>query len=149
MLDRYTVGDRIEDAADHGDLVALLRVYDTMVGSGAPTKTGSGVAYFVKHLDTSIEVVVYAQLPRGLLITTQVGAYNPDWAISFKEGTVKHLYFVAETKGSMSSIELREIERTKLKCSRKFFDDINRKLTPEQVKYDVVDSFGKLIELVS
>ena len=85
---------------------------------------------------------------RGFLIPTPVGDYNPDWAISFKEGAVKHVYFVAETKGSMSSMELREIEKTKIKCARKFFDDINVKFAPEQVKYDVVDSFGKLMELV-
>jgi len=103
---------------------------------------------FVKELDTSSEVVVYAKLPRGFLIPTPVGDYNPDWAISFKEGAVKHVYFVAETKGSMSSMELREIEKTKIKCARKFFDDINKKFVPEQVKYDVVDSFGKLMELV-
>jgi hypothetical protein len=66
---------------------------------------------FVKELDTASEVVVYAKLPRGFLIPTPVGDYNPDWAIAFKEGVVKHVYFVAETKGSMSSMELRKIER--------------------------------------
>lgn len=85
---------------------------------------------------------------RNKLIPTPVGDYNPDWAISFKDGAVKHVYFVAETKGSMSSMELREIERTKIKCARKFFDGINKKFAPEQVRYDVVDSFGKLMELV-
>ena len=52
-------------------------------------------------------------------------AYDPDWAISFKEGAVKHIYFVAETKGSMSSLELREIESTKIECAHKFFDALN------------------------
>jgi type III restriction enzyme len=99
---------------------------------------------FVKELDTIEEVVVYAKLPKGFFIPTPVGNYNPDWAISFKEGAVKHIYFVAETKGSMSSMELREIEKSKIKCARKFFKDI----TSEQVKYDVVDSFGRLMELV-
>jgi len=64
-------------------------------------------------LDTSSEVVVYAKLPRGFLISTLVGDYNPDRAISFKEGSVKHIYFVAETKGAMSSMKLREIEKKK------------------------------------
>ncbi len=71
-----------------------------------------------------------------------------DWAISFKEGAVKHIYFVAETKGSISSMDLREIEKTKIKCARKFFDEMNRRFAPENVKYDVVDSFGKLMEVV-
>jgi type III restriction enzyme len=103
---------------------------------------------FVRELDTSSEVVVYAKLPRGFLIPTPVGDYNPDWAISFTEGSVKHVYFVAETKGSMSSMELREIEKTKIECARKFFDKINLKIANDQVKYDVVNSFGKLMELV-
>jgi len=103
---------------------------------------------FVKELDTAVEVVVYAKLPRGFSIPTPVGDYNPDWAISFKEGAVKHIYFVAETKGSMSSMNLREIEKTKIQCARKFFDEMNRRYAPENVKYDVVDSFGKLMEVV-
>ena len=103
---------------------------------------------FVKELDTSTEVVVYAKLPRGFLIPTPVGDYNPDWAISFKEGSVKHIYFVAETKGSMSSMELRAIEHTKIECARKFFAEVNRKIDPENVKYDVVTSYGKLMEIV-
>ena len=70
---------------------------------------------FVKELDTSSEVVVYAKLPRGFLIPTPVGDYNPDWAISFKAGSVRHIYFVAETKGTMSSMKLREIEEQKAK----------------------------------
>lgn len=103
---------------------------------------------FVKELDTCSEVVVYAKLPRGFSIPTPVGDYNPDWAISFKEGSVKHVYFVAETKGSMSSLQLRAIEQTRIECARKFFTEINRKINPDHVKYDVVTSFGKLMEIV-
>lgn len=103
---------------------------------------------FVTDLDTSSEVVVYAKLPKGFFIPTPVGNYNPDWAIAFQEGAVKHVYFVAETKGSMSSMELREIEKTKIECARKFFEEINRKINLDNVKYDVVDSYGKLMEIV-
>lgn len=103
---------------------------------------------FVEELDTSSEVVVYAKLPRGFLIPTPVGDYNPDWAISFKKGSVKHIYFVAETKGSMSSMKLREIERTKIDCARRFFDEVNTNLAAEQVKYEVVTDFTKLLEVV-
>jgi len=99
---------------------------------------------FVKELDTSTEVVVYAKLPKGFFIPTPVGNYNPDWAIAFQEGKVKHVYFVAETKGSMSSMDLRKIEECKIECARKFF----AKITSDQVKYDVVDSYGKLMDLV-
>ena len=94
-------------------------------------------------------MVVYAKLPRGFLIPTPVGDYNPDWAISFKEGTVKHIYFVAETKGTMSTMAFRPIEEIKIACARKFFDKLNRRLNTETVKYEVVASYEKLMELVA
>jgi len=103
---------------------------------------------FVKELDTSSEVVVYAKLPRGFLIPTPVGDYNPDWALSFRAGSVRHIYFVAETKGTMSSMKLREIEKTKIACAQKFFDEISRQVTEDRVKYDVVTDYGKLMEVV-
>jgi type III restriction enzyme len=99
---------------------------------------------FVEELDTGTDVVVYAKLPKGFSIPTPVGNYNPDWAIAFEAGKVKHVYFIAETKGSMSSMELREIEKRKIDCARKFF----ARITSDQVKYDVVDSYSKLMELV-
>ena len=91
---------------------------------------------FVQELDTSSEVIVYAKLPRGFLIPTPVGDYNPDWAISFKAGSVRHIYFVAETKGAMSSMKLREIEKTKIECARKFFDEISHRITtrPREIR---------------
>ena len=104
---------------------------------------------FVKELDVSSEVVVYAKLPRGFLIPTPVGDYNPDWAISFRAGSVKHIYFVAETKGSMSSMKLREIEKTKIECARRFFHEISQQVTDEKVKYDVVTDYGTLMDVVS
>ena len=100
---------------------------------------------FVQELDASSEVVVYAKMPKSFFIPTPVGNYNPDWAIAFQAGKVKHVFFVAETKGSMSSLDLRAIEKSKIECARKFF----AKITSEQVKYEVVDSYGKLMDLVS
>ena len=76
------------------------------------------------------------------------GDYNPDWAISFREGGVKHIYFVAETKGSMSTMKLREIEKTKIECARKFFDEISRKISQDKVKYEVVTDYAKLMDIV-
>jgi type III restriction enzyme len=99
---------------------------------------------FAEELDTSTEVKVYAKLPRGFSIPTPVGDYNPDWAIAFDSGKVRHVYFIAETKGSMSSLELREIETARINCARKFF----ARITSNEVKYDVVNSYEKLIELV-
>jgi len=99
---------------------------------------------FANKLDTATEVVVYAKLPNSFFIPTPVGHYNPDWAIAFQEGTVKHVYFIAETKGSMSSMDLRKVEEVKIECARKFF----AKITSDQVKYDVVNSYEKLLGLV-
>lgn len=140
-LDIFTAGQAKQDFSKAGDKLQR-HIYDYVV-------TDSNVERaFVTELDSAKEVVVYAKLPRGFLIPTPVGDYNPDWAISFKEGAVKHIYFVAETKGSMSSMDLREIEKTKIQCARKFFEQMNRRFAPENVQYDVVDSFGKLMEVV-
>lgn len=102
---------------------------------------------FVTELDTSTEVVVYAKLPRGFFIPTPVGDYNPDWAIAFQAGTVKHVYFVAETKGSLSSMQLRGVEEAKIACARRFFDELGRE-QKDAVKYDVVTDFAQLMQLV-
>ncbi len=99
---------------------------------------------FVDKLDTSTDVAVYVKLPHGFYISTPVGHYNPDWAIAFYEGPVKHIYFVAETKGSMRSMELREIEKSKISCAREHFRTISR----GDVVYDVVDNFETLLNLV-
>ncbi len=100
---------------------------------------------FAEELEAhSQEVEIYVKLPRGFYINTPVGRYNPDWAIAFYEGKVKHIYFVAETKGDMSSMELREIEKAKAHCAREHF----RAISGENVKYDVVSSYEKLWELV-
>lgn len=102
---------------------------------------------FVTELDTSQEVAVYAKLPRGFFIPTPVGDYNPDWAIAFTEGTVKHIYFVAETKGSLSSLQLKGVEDAKIECARKFFASLNEK-NGENVKYEVVTDYTELMQLV-
>lgn len=103
---------------------------------------------FADALDTASEVVVYAKLPRGFLIPTPVGDYNPDWAIAFKAGSVKHIYFVAETKGSLSTMKFREIERTKIECARKFFEEIGRPIVQDKVKYEFIASYAQLMDIV-
>lgn len=100
---------------------------------------------FATELDTNKDVAVYVKLPDGFYINTPVGHYNPDWAIAFYEGTVKHIYFVAETKGAMSSMQLRLIEESKIHCAREHF----KAISGEKIKYDVVDSYQKLMDLVS
>lgn len=103
-----------------------------------------GEREFVGQIDTAKEVAVYAKLPKGFHIPTPVGNYSPDWAIAFQEGEVKHIYFVAETKGSMSSMDLREIEKGKIACAEKLFAQIST----SNVKYGKVDSFETLMNIV-
>ena len=99
---------------------------------------------FAQELDTNNDVAVYVKLPDGFYISTPVGRYNPDWAIAFHEGTVKHIYFIAETKGSMSSMQLRLIEESKIHCAREHFKAISN----GNVVYDVVDSYRSLLDKV-
>ena len=100
---------------------------------------------FATELDTNTNVAVYVKLPDGFYISTPVGHYNPDWAIAFYEGTAKHIYFVAETKGSMNSMQLRLIEESKIHCAREHFKAISN----GEVVYDVVDSYQSLMDLVT
>lgn len=99
---------------------------------------------FATELDTNTNVAVYVKLPDGFYISTPVGHYNPDWAIAFYEGTVKHIYFIAETKGSMNSMQLRLIEESKIHCAREHF----KAISSGEVVYDVVDSYKTLLEKV-
>ena len=99
---------------------------------------------FVKSLDGSQDVFIYAKLPRGFSIPTPVGHYSPDWAIVFHEGTVRHIYFVAETKGTMDSLNLRPIEKAKIDCAKKLFTTLSNGM----VTYDHVDDFQQLMNKV-
>ena len=100
---------------------------------------------FAQELDNAEEVCVYAKLPKGFYIPTPVGNYSPDWAIAFKEGSVKHIYFVAETKGSLSSFDLRPIEQAKIDCAKKLFNKINN----DNVRYDVVNNYQQLMDVMN
>lgn len=99
---------------------------------------------FAEDLDGADEVCVYAKLPRGFSIPTPVGNYSPDWAIAFKAGTVKHIFFIAETKGTMESLQLRPIEKAKISCARKLFNQISTK----DVVYHDVDSYKSLLNIM-
>ena len=101
---------------------------------------------FAKDLEKKSYVVVYTKLPGGFYINTPVGHYNPDWAIVFKEGTdIKHIYFVAETKGSLSETQLRESERSKIECARRHFNAIGE----SSVSYDVVTNYADLRNIIT
>lgn len=96
---------------------------------------------FAERLDNDTNVAVYVKLPNGFYIDTPVGKYTPDWAIAFYEGSVKHIYFVAETKGDLSSMQLREIESLKIHCAREHF----KKISQSSVKYEVVKDYNGLL----
>ena len=100
---------------------------------------------FAEDLDGAEEVCVYAKLPRTFHIPTPVGNYSPDWAISFYEGMVKHIFFVAETKGTMESLELRPIEQAKINCAKKLFNE----MSTSNVKYHDVDSYQSLLNIMN
>lgn len=100
---------------------------------------------FAKDLDIAEEVCVYAKLPRTFQIPTPVGNYSPDWAIAFYEGKVKHIFFVAETKGTMKSLELRPIEQAKISCAKKLFNE----MSTSKVKYHDVDSYQSLLNIMN
>ena len=139
----FTENQTAQDLSKAGDKLKKS-VYEYVVTDSKVERS------FVERLDVSDEVVVYSKLPRGFFIPTPVGDYNPDWAIAFRDDTtkIKHIYFVAETKGSMSTLQLRGVENAKIECARKFFAALNDKVEHNGVKYDVVDSYDSLLQLV-
>ena len=103
-----------------------------------------------KNFATDLErddgnVCVYAKLPKAFKIPTPVGDYTPDWAIAFYEGKVKYIYFIAETKGNMSSMQLKKVEEAKTNCAKKLFNNLSN----GAVRYDVVDTYQHLLDIMS
>ena len=123
--------------------LAKKNVQDYVFADGTAEK--SIERKFAEDMDLDDKVVVYAKLPRGFQIPTPVGNYAPDWAIAFQKGTVKHIYFVAETKGSMDSMDLRPIEQAKIKCAKKLFNEIST----DDVIYGQVDSYQNLLSMMN
>lgn len=99
---------------------------------------------FAEDMDHAAEVCVYAKLPKGFHIPTPVGNYSPDWAIAFNEGSVKHIFFVAETKGTMDTLQLKPIEQAKIACAKRLFNTAST----SRVKYHDVDSYQSLLNIM-
>lgn len=104
-----------------------------------------GEKKFAEGLQSATEVLIFAKLPRKLKIPTPVGDYAPDWAIVFDEGTVRHVFFVAETKGSLDKMELRGVELAKTECAKKLFNSIST----NDVRYGVIDKFENLYNIIN
>ena len=79
-----------------------------------------------------------------MYISKDVKVYVKLPDIAFCEVSVKHIYFVAETKGTMSSMQLRLIEESKIHCAREHFKAISN----GEVVYDVIDGYDSLLNLV-
>ena len=104
-----------------------------------------GERNFAHDLDEADEVVVYAKLPRAFHIPTPVGNYAPDWAIALERGNVKHIFFIAETKGSLQSMQLNAIENAKIDCCAKLFDE----MSTATVRYHKVACYQDLLDAMT
>ena len=135
--DAKTVFTNDRNALRNSELLKK-HIYDFMT-TDSKTETE-----FAKALENSTEVVVYAKLPKSFYITTPVANYSPDWAIVFDKDKVRHIYFVAETKGSDSKMELREIEKLKIHCAEKHFKEISG----TEVSFSTISTYDKLMEVV-
>ena len=119
-------------------LATTKNLYDYLIYDSKTEKD------FAEALETSDAVEVYVKLPRGFYISTPIGKYNPDWAIVFHEGEVKNIYFIAETKGSMDSMQLRLIENNKIECAREHFNAISK----DNLRYDVIHNYQELMDKI-
>lgn len=135
--DAKTVFTNDKSALRNSDLLKK-HIYDYL------TSDSKVESDFAKVLENSTEVVVYAKLPKSFYISTPVANYSPDWAIVFDKEKVRHIYFVSETKGSDSDLDLREIEKLKIHCAAEHFKEISG----NEVKFDRVSSYEKLMEIV-
>lgn len=105
----------------------------------------NGERDFANSLQSATEVLIFAKLPRKFKIPTPVGYYAPDWAIVFEDGTVRHVFFVAETKGSLDKMELRGVELAKTECAKRLFNSISS----NTIRYGVVDKFENLFNIIN
>lgn len=162
-VSKLIVGEKATMVVDHITYHAIDDEYDTTIFSERMPRNASsamqvskgiqdyvfpdsdGEWAFAADLDAATEVEVYAKLPRTFAIPTPVGNYAPDWAIAFKQGAVQHVYFVAETKGTLDTLELRGVEDAKIACAKKLFNEANT----SDVRYHEVVNYGDLLALVS
>ena len=103
-----------------------------------------GERKFAEVMDAAAGVAVYAKLPRTFQIPTPVGNYAPGWAIAFKEGSVRHVFFIAETKGTMDTMELSGVENAKIACAKKLFNE----MSAGDVRYHNVATYEDLLEVM-
>ena len=120
------------------NIEALKNIYDHVIADS------NTEVEFAKELEAAEDVVVYMKIPNGFYISTPVGKYNPDWAIAFNKGNIKHIYFIAETKGSMQTLQVTPIAQAKKHCAIEHF----KAISGNNVKYDIVSNYSELMTKV-
>ena len=141
LEDRYDEGIFTERMPEN-----MSRVYEAVKNIQDYVVFDSAIEHdFAQDMDAANEVCVYARLPRGFQIPTPVGDYAPDWAIAFNKGAVKHVFFVAETKGTMDTMQLDVVENSKIACAKKLFNE----MSTEGVRYHHVATYDELLGLIS
>lgn len=141
LEDRYDEGIFTERMPEN-----MSRVYEAVKNIQDYVVFDSAIEHdFAEDLDAASEVCVYARLPRGFQIPTPVGDYAPDWAIAFNKGAVKHVFFIAETKGTMDTMQLDVVENSKIACAKKLFNE----MSTEGVRYHHVATYDELLGLIS
>ncbi|MGN0904817.1 MAG: hypothetical protein ACI4PW_06645 [Alphaproteobacteria bacterium] len=147
------VYNKLDDVYDAREIFAEPEIKGTLGQNAIEVKKNlydylvydsDGEKAFANELDASSKVVIYVKLPSRFYINTPLGKYNPDWAVAFNEGSVKHIFFVAETKGSLRKMDLRLIENSKIECAKKHFQILN----DGEYVYDVVAGFDDLMNKV-
>ena len=124
--------------------LAKKAIQDYVFTDGYAQNGMSRERQFAEDLEVAEEVCVYAKLPKGFHIPTPVGNYSPDWAIAFNKDSVRHIFFIAETKGTMETFQLKPIEQAKIKCAKRLFNE----MSTSQVRYHDVDTYQHLLEIM-
>lgn len=95
-------------------------VYDYIVYDSSSIERPFAVA-----LDNDPDVKMFFKIPNRFKIETPIGTYNPDWAVYLTKNGEEKLYFVLETKGSTSFMDLRTREQLKIHCGKKHFEALD------------------------
>jgi len=128
----------VQEIFDSAELLANLdrnavkvehSVYDYIVYD-----SGSVEKPFALALDRDPDVKMFFKIPGRFKIETPIGTYNPDWAVYLKRNGEEKLYFILETKGSTSPLELRTREQLKIHCGTKHFEALGNGVDMQTVK---------------
>ncbi len=106
---------------------------------------------FADALDISEEICAFVKLPKSFYIPTPIGKYSPDWAIVAKKNDKKHIYLIAETKGSLDDNELRFYEKNKILCAKRLYKQLHKEELGDikPVQYEKVSKTVELFERIN